>query len=570
MLKLLNIPDNAKIIDYLGTFEKIFDDVLDRIVETYGQKNTRMVLLLESDDLTTPVCLPLSHLNTYSGEYIVNSIAAVLQSRSNLKYSSSFRIRCGVVHYSKYQIGGRVPLIDLNSKNNYFSLKKKNRSVFFTPVEEDGQCLLRSIAYALKFRQMGAKWVRSVSRSPEILEKEAKKLAINHNLEWGKKYMFHDVQDLEYKLSTMITLISVYRSKHSYVYLGNNQFKNKRIFLFLTPPVQNIGDSNYDQCTVHCCVIKDLSRFLGNSKTTCDLCYKIINKKGRHLCVNDQKSNFCYNCESIKCTDFNNDPYISCKRCQRTFGSENCFMYHIDETSLLKNNQRKKSTCSKKFICHYCLTSQTDIGGNSPEKHVHFTHYCKNCHFYVDNGHKCHMKIGSITEGLTKKIIVLDFECVISDPSSCESPNFTGAKRADGSLTCITCNHAICGTFEHTPIFAGLNITCDMCVDVPFKQKEIDYCNYCGIRCGICNKTNKENKYINEPCKDYIDEDQNPCGARTITFQGHKCVEKVIDFLNCSKHKNYTIFAMNSGAYDNFFFYQSMEVPIHNFIHLVY
>ena len=189
ILKLLNIPHNSLVLDFLPRLEEIFEDVLSQIVETYGKKNTRMVLLIENYDLNNPICLPLAHLNTYSGKYIVNSIAAVLQSRSNLRFSSSFNIRCGVVHYAKVFLGGRNHMIDINPMNNYNSIRRKNKSLFFTPFSDDGQCLLRSITYALKFKEKGQKYAKRIYDKPQLLDKEARELANRYGIEWGKNIL---------------------------------------------------------------------------------------------------------------------------------------------------------------------------------------------------------------------------------------------------------------------------------------------------------------------------------------------------------------------------------------------
>lgn len=544
LIKLNGIDEGTDLCSILDKFEAVFDDFLDKIIESFGRKDVKMVLMIQHPELQNNIILPLSHINSFSGQYLINAISAVCQSKSSLRYTSQFIIKAGIIKYSRMHLAGLSSDIIDFSKTNNSCLLKKNKSIYFTPIHSDNQCIIRSIAYALKFKERGNKWVRAVYKSSNILEREAKKLALKYDIMWNKDYFFSDIPFFEDKIEIMISLLSIVQGRKSYVYFGNEKYKKNRIFLFLTEPQK---DTN----TLHVCVIKRIETFLGHTLTTCETCHNVVKKSGNHTCSNSIKSTFCFNCESTKCKDFEGNPFISCLRCQKTFNSIQCFEYHKK-----CEGKKKKSTCSKKFVCHFCQTSQTDYGGNSPENHKHFTFLCKGCGLWQPMGHLCYVRIPKIPESLTNNIICLDFECIVSHRQFCSKPDFKGAQRFDGSLGCSFCQDQICNIFEHIPVFLALTITCDKCISIPFRNTDITFCDFCGIRCSNCNKCNRHGDYTDPPCIDFSDSDSNKCGSRTITFSGLDCVDKTIRFLTSSKRKGYTIFGYAAGGYDYIFILQ--------------
>ena len=136
-------------------FELLFDKLINKVVRNFGLR-AKMILLISSSGLNNDLVIPLQKITSFSGKYVLAYIESVLQSKQDLKFDSSFRATCGVIVHPQIRMAGRVPLIEFSAEKN-FSLQRKN-SIFLTPIEDDNQCLLRSICYGLNHLKYGLKW----------------------------------------------------------------------------------------------------------------------------------------------------------------------------------------------------------------------------------------------------------------------------------------------------------------------------------------------------------------------------------------------------------------------------
>lgn len=539
-VKLKNIPDGEKIKNLLEIFEALFDKLLQKVTSNFGPR-AKLLILISSQYLDNSIVCPLQKITNYSGKYVIAHLESVLQSKQEIPFDSTFHVTTGVILYPQIHLAGKVPLIEISSKNNFSLLRKK--SLFFTPIKSDNQCLLRSICFAINYQKFGNKWDTKVRQKPSYLDEETIKMAKERGLDLSKTYYFHDVEKLEHVFETMISMCTYQNNKFSFVYQGNVAYSKFRIFLFLTPPTKD--------STVHVTVIRNITRFFGNEKAICQKCSTIHNKKGTHRCLNQQiVSSYCNKCQTVNCPDrekHQKELFISCFLCGYSFFGLTCYLSHLN----LKDKQQK-TVCEKNFFCHKCLSSLTDEGGLSLSSHQCLLVFCKQCNKFKERLHEdCFLRSRKAPKEIIKRVCAFDFESVTSESQSCAAPKLDGPPRHNGNPSCSNCFDKECFVYEHKAIYCVMNFTCEECYNEQFKEEEITFCSSCGIRCPKCDKRNRKGEsYIGSPCYKIFDSDENTCGSRVVFFGGEFCAYKVVKELTSTVRTNYLIAGHYASAYD--------------------
>lgn len=111
---------------------------------------------------------------------------------------------------------------------------------------------------------------------------------------------------------------------------------------------------------------------------------------------------------------------------------------------------------------------------------------------------------------------------------------------------CKNCQKINCGKHTHVPNLVVATTVCEMCINDSQCSPE-SKCEFCGTRCEKCNKfDNKEQCYETLPCRD-------TCGFREVVFSGENTKQDFGKWLFSPSHKDFTVFAHNAKAYDNYF-----------------
>ena len=130
----VKFPDqlqNKKLSDIMDDLHELFDDVLDRVRQG-AQENSLARVIIEHNDLTDPIVVPLQELNKIDASTVTDEISKVLQSNENLSMNEgSCSIAVGCINLPS---GGavKVRITNLTGENN--SLMRK-RSVTLCQVK---------------------------------------------------------------------------------------------------------------------------------------------------------------------------------------------------------------------------------------------------------------------------------------------------------------------------------------------------------------------------------------------------------------------------------------------------
>ena len=531
-LQLTHIKEGILLKNLFGYLERIFSHIIKRLLRNYeNPESTKMVIILESDQLDTPLVIPLRFLNEYSAQLILAQIAALVQSKRSLAYNESMIMTVGTVSYIK-SIGHNNKMAYISS-NNMESLKSKKFIKVFDVEAQDQNCFLRALTYSVLLNQKKTVIVNKKTQSS--FDRKAKKLGETCGIIWNCPVQLGMVASIEAKLKAMITLIKFKDSGNGFeiMYAGNENFSSNPVFILIIPPY----NSNY----LHAVGITNSSKlFWSNSvrEIMCNYCKAIV--KANHSCPGNRNGIKCYSCSRMKCPDKiinKNINTITCILCSYSFMGNDCYLSH-----LASGKRGGLSLCERRYKCRVCFNTDD----KTPRKlHIHGMKKCAICQSYVqdslDNKHHCHMVIPRKIEPPVSRIMAFDVESSILEESECDSPKMENDK-------CLNCQNKICKVKIHKALVIVSFTCCEDCKsDNPDPMDPNAECATCGWRCNKC-KLKKDGPYCSPRNSD---SHGNYCRSPYVKFIGKDCIKLFIDYITDKRRKDFTIFAHGSSCYDS-------------------
>ena len=542
-MEFTNINENTLISELFSSLELIFADVVRRFRNNVEDPaRTKLMMILESEDLDSPIIIPLKVLNEFTAEYIVNQISAVIQSHQNLKFSSGIGVTVGSITYNKV-IAGYNKLIEI-SGNKISCLKRRRHIVAFDDrPDSDVNCFMRAVCYWYFVNMKGHKFWYSKKLKCENFDKYAINVAKMCNVNWNSPIDLAKVPKIEQSLKSMIILIQFTRncSGFEYMYRGNENFSDNKMYILIHPP--------YSSSMLHAVAIKNPAQFLwGNcaNKIMCDNCKNIVNPE--HMCTIGKIKIKCYSCQRKDCKEFisgQKTPTITCRACSYSFLGSGCYESHFLGIG------KRKPLCVRRYRCMQCFYTPTD--GTPRDLHVHGMKKCSHCKALVfdslENRHICHLLVSKPEKCRKERIISFDIESAMNVEARCDSPDV-----GDDGI-CKNCKNHTCTVKIHRPLAIVSFSCCELCRE-RWNNPEGpgDPCESCGWRCSKCSGKNAK---LCSPRNS--DSHSNYCGTRRVSFIGPDCIKLFIDYILDKRRMNFSLYAHAASSYDNYFILQELE-----------
>ncbi|CAG2234494.1 unnamed protein product [Mytilus edulis] len=274
----------------------------------------------------------------------------------------------------------------------------------------------------------------------------------------------------------------------------------------------------------------------------CKDCLKPYSDKDKHSC-----QTHCTVCCSSDCILTGNS--LSCRACNRTCRSIDCFQRHIEEKTTKKG--LSYTECGKRYECKTCRKVLVREE-RPPELHQCGEWKCVCCRDYQPEEHLCYQRAIN-TERTEKQMIFFDCETTQDTLLQCENGNLPSSSRCQNCKDkeeackqcslCQNCGKSWCGSKEHKVNFICMQTACDHCKDKQISDEP--KCNFCGVRCSMCDKKDKK-EFKKEPCS-------NTCGFRERIFRGEHATDAFCRRVFTEQYTNAVMLSHNGSGYDNYF-----------------
>ena len=255
-----------KFVDILKSLRLLFKGVLDeckKFIESKGEKDYRVKLVVEHKDLSSPLILPLTHISVMTPRVIIDGLMKVLQSHQDLALNEDLNIVVGCLFRPKFLSLGRG-IKFLKSGGNFNSDKRKTSIIRIRAKAGDElSCLPRAICVGLSRADSSSKtYQKKIADSRGCFQlNTAKKLCKSVGLSLKDSSKLENLHIFENHLNCRIVLVSA-KAGQRLLYRGQ-EGKAKVIFILV---------SNYTGDTIgHADCITKMAGFLGVAKycTTC-------------------------------------------------------------------------------------------------------------------------------------------------------------------------------------------------------------------------------------------------------------------------------------------------------------
>mgnify|MGYP001555801878 CR=1 FL=1 len=542
-MQFVNIKPGTPIAQLFDSLELIFEDIVKRFLSNVEDPaRVKLMVILEHEDIDTPIIVPLRFLNDFSAEYVINQIAAVVQSHQSLAFSNQMSVTIGSVTYPRVS-GVEENFTPINRNRMSALVNKKFIKIFDDCPPSDKNCLIRSVCYGYFLNKEGAKFWNSRKLKCKNFDKYAMGIAKMCNLDWDTSVGIDDIGKIETALKSKIMLFQFNKFSTGFetMYRGDSEFSQNKIYVLIVPP--------YNSRSLHAVAVRNPNRLFwsnGKHQIICSHCKDLV--KENHMCpVVGKVQSKCYACKRAKCKEFTSGqrvPTITCRLCNHSFLGDDCYLSHVSATE-----RRKHPLCDTRYRCLIC---HQNSDGTPRNLHVHGMKKCRNCHSQVfdslEKRHICHLTIGNIVKEKNQRLISLDIESAMDVTSSCDAPDMVNG-------VCQKCNNSVCTLKIHRPLVIVSFSCCEMCRD-RFNNPEGpgDPCESCGWRCPDCLP---DGAPICSPRK--CDSHSNYCGTRRVTFLGPDCIKLFLDYLLDKRRRNFYCYAHNMSSYDSYFLVQELE-----------
>ena len=481
----------------LPNLQAIFDTLLHHTREQYGDQGVARIYI-DHPKLESPIVVRPKYIWELSGTEIMEVIEKVLSSAGNIPADDELDINIAI-----------IKLLKGSGRRSITNIKKDTvaKRCFITIRNDDLLCLPRAIVVAIAHLNhvqnandlsLKKEYDKIRKKGGQYQTDQAFHLLMRTGIPPNRPGISQDIPLYEDILGISICLFSC-QTGNQRVYNGNPRYLQK-IFLY---HYQDENGGHFDVLTKQ--------NQLMCTPYYCNECGKGFKNATQHNC-----KVWCNICGRVCMKGVEK----LCMSCNRTCRSLLCFKLHKRTKKIdrgVRKGQTTISLCEQFWKCPECgITLQTSH--RHPQKHECGEIKCLVCNeYYLDDNHKCYMR-AQYSERDISKFIFYDFEC--HQKNEIHVPNYVVAM-------------TICNECEKEPI------------------SEDAVCNNCGTRCFLCNKFNeKENEYEHYPC--------SGCGKRQISFQGDETKQKFCEWLFSEYHRDFTVIAHNSKAYDSYFIYNYM------------
>ena len=361
-IRFNNVVSELDLIESYQRTQAIFDRILNDVTtEMNDQDQVRFVL--RSDQLDTPISIPLMPVSQLTPERIFSQIERVIQSNRDFRLNDTVVV--DIVHVEAPQGSGRSKRTIVNIKD---FLHKKGSII--TIRNNDNLCLARALVVAIAKIEKDPKYKQLANPEKRVQERKARELHEAAKVPLGPCGIPEVELFQKYLTSYEINIVSG-NHNNSIIYPPKPSTSNN-----VTPIYLYLHDNHYD-------VITSMTGFLSNSYF-CHKCRRSYSSKFNHLCPG-----MCKSCRSYDCVV--NVP-LECNECNRWFKSKACYDCHKEPVD------GARSVCQGIKKCGKCGKS-VEVRNLNPKGHV-CGKKCSTCGLVLNekSEHECYIQKTEQTE----------------------------------------------------------------------------------------------------------------------------------------------------------------------------
>ena len=492
-----------------GTLEDamVLEDITDMLTElfkraksdTQAKGSDMMSFSMDHPDLNNPIVIRPRKFDDIDLDEIVNYIEYVAESAKGVSANEDLDLRIGVIKMPEGGKGIGVNVFAHDAPRAKSLIKIKNRDeLCLARAVAVGEAQIRFLTALEKDKLVLKKHYRNMKTDPKQARR-ALLLAQLSGIDLKNPAKIEDIEKLEKVVKINIKLVAAI-SGNSVVYSGCAQF-NHTMYLYYTErsDANGVVKGHYDY------INRNRMAAMMAQSYYCYTCDKAYNNRSSHACANH-----CKVCGRDGCKILGED--MTCRNCGLTCRSMTCFKKHKSKRGKAGS---LPSVCETFWKCKTCKKT-FDRKERKPTDHDCAEFKCSNCNQFVIGVHLCYMRAAHLRKGPRSQIY---FDCETRSENGVHVPNFILAQTA-----------------------------CDECQGEDCDSDSV--CAYCGHRCHICYRLNKEQEgYAIPPCAD-------TCGKREVQFVGENATENFCTWLFHKQHKDSVVVAHNGKAFDNYFMYK--------------
>jgi hypothetical protein len=539
----------SRLLDIKEDLTSMFQEVINTAARQYSKQDKARITIAH-DDLPDEVFVHLQDISNLSGEAVMNRFTKVLNSHKDMSVDNSFKISVGLLKSHKGGAGKRLPIHPHLDETFFSSIFNKTSVVEIVGSEKENEkvCAAMSIVVCMaKIEGMKrSNYLNLINKDRQgnsghqTLRSRAIRLQQQTQLRIDTPVSVNQLSEFEKILKVKICVIQFLDQSHepTLSQCSDTEYE-KVIFLYL--------DSQE-----HFHSIVNPAAFLPKKKI-CLKCFKIVQFKS-HICSNGQEQKKCFSCQRFDCKK---GQLVKCNDCNFTCFGKSCFEAHksILPQTTKGTDDHQLSLCQKRHKCNQC-EKVIELQKQKLEDHICGQYHCLQCSKFVDLDHLCFLrrKKTKISKG---KFLYFDFETTQDDVFMCEK-GYVQRGRAENcdrctyEYTCSSCRQCKncrkpnCGRTFHQPNLAVCQSACDQCKSEKLLPGSI--CRFCGDICLDCFNLRKSGNF------DKMVECKRPnCGAREVIFKGDNTLDSFCEWLISPIHKDTTVLAHNSKAFDSCF-----------------
>ena len=342
---------------------KTFDQILSDYIEPLPE-NSYVRLVLNSDDLDTPISLRFQHKRFVTTEAIFTEIRNVIQSRKMFVIDQDLRIN--IIYTTLPE--GRGP------KKNGLKTKDSRSIIQICNGESDYLCLANSVVMGKGIADKRDKrYMWRLKRRGQFMHSESIELLENVGIPVeNRAYSLKDVERIQAKMEGYQIIVIEKNMTEEVLYMG--PYAERRIVV--------LHEDNHFDC------IRDINTFLPIKKKLCFRCGKAYDMRYPHFkCM--EICHICKgeNCDSDEKIESRAFDWKKCLDCSRTFVSEKCFENH-------KVDFGRGVVCTKIKKCIECGNNVPADKVYPPIRHQCGMKKCKICKQLVSmkEEHLCYVQ----------------------------------------------------------------------------------------------------------------------------------------------------------------------------------
>ena len=334
--------------EVLRVLYKVFEQIIRDYIEPLPD-NSYVRLVLNSDDLDTPISLRFQQKNLITPEAIFTAIRNVVQSRRLFVIDDDLRIN--MIYTTLPE--GRGP------KKNGLRTKDSRSIIQVCNGETDYLCLANSVVMGRGIaddRDKAYMW--RLKRRGGFMQKESIALLEEVGIAVeDRAYSLKDVERMQSRLTGYQFIVIEKDMTNEVLYMG--PYAEKKIVILHE-------NHHYD-------AVRNINKFLPEKQKLCFYCGRVYDQRYPHYsCMNMCKLCTGKDCDSDKKIDAQTFDWQHCLGCKRMFVSKKCHDNHLLDFG-------GGSMCDRIKKCAECKVNVEAKKLHPPEKHKCGVKRCKIC-----------------------------------------------------------------------------------------------------------------------------------------------------------------------------------------------